>query len=71
MWAKFKGKKMKIALGIEYNESYFGWQRQASVERFKKKLESAVAFVANEECPIFCAGRTGRWCTCYRTGSAF
>ncbi|MFD0965769.1 tRNA pseudouridine(38-40) synthase TruA [Seminibacterium arietis] len=50
---------MKIALGIEYNgESYFGWQRQASVESVQEKLESAVAFVANEECPIFCAGRT-------------
>lgn len=49
---------MKIALGIEYNGThYFGWQRQANVTS-TGKLESAVSFVANEFCQIYCAGRT-------------
>ncbi len=50
---------MKIALGIEYNGThYFGWQRQANVTSVQEKLESAVSFVANEFCQIYCAGRT-------------
>lgn len=50
---------MKIALGIEYNgKNYFGWQKQEKVASVQECLEKAISFVANEECQIFCAGRT-------------
>lgn len=50
---------MKIALGIAYNgKHYFGWQRQEKVASVQAELEKAIAFVANEECAVFCAGRT-------------
>ncbi|PJG84082.1 tRNA pseudouridine(38-40) synthase TruA [Caviibacterium pharyngocola] len=50
---------MKIALGIEYNgKNYFGWQRQERVRSVQAELEKAISCVANEECQIFCAGRT-------------
>lgn len=50
---------MKIALGIEYNgTNYFGWQRQETVLSVQEELEKAISFVANENCQVFCAGRT-------------
>ncbi len=50
---------MKIALGIEYDGSYyFGWQRQDEVASVQQKLEEALSVVANEPIEIFCAGRT-------------
>ncbi|WP_040976385.1 tRNA pseudouridine(38-40) synthase TruA [Necropsobacter massiliensis] len=50
---------MKIALGITYNgKNYFGWQRQEKVTSVQAELERAIAFVADEECAVFCAGRT-------------
>ncbi|MDO5054838.1 tRNA pseudouridine(38-40) synthase TruA [Pasteurella oralis] len=50
---------MKVALGIQYNgKNYFGWQRQENVASVQQELEKAISFVANENCHIFCAGRT-------------
>ncbi|MCI7718097.1 tRNA pseudouridine(38-40) synthase TruA [[Pasteurella] aerogenes] len=50
---------MKIALGIEYNgKRYFGWQKQENLLTVQGELEKAIAFVANEPCQVFCAGRT-------------
>lgn len=49
----------KIALGIEYDGStYFGWQRQQSVDSIQERLESALSIIADEPINVFCAGRT-------------
>ena len=49
----------RIALGIEYyGAAYNGWQRQSSVPSIQASLEQAISKVANQQIPIFCAGRT-------------
>lgn len=50
---------MKIALGIEYDGSYFyGWQRQRIEPTVQQVLEDALSQVANEQITVQCAGRT-------------
>lgn len=50
---------MKIALGIEYDGSYFyGWQRQTVEPTVQQVLEEALSKVANETITVQCAGRT-------------
>ena len=51
---------MRIALGIEYDGSPFrGWQRQKhDTETIQEYLENALAFVADHEVSVVCAGRT-------------
>lgn len=56
---KILAEMRKIALGIEYDGSqYFGWQKQQSAVSVQAELEKAIAFVANQLCATFCAGRT-------------
>ncbi|WP_340618394.1 tRNA pseudouridine(38-40) synthase TruA [Xenorhabdus entomophaga] len=54
-----EAKRVKIALGIEYDGSrYYGWQRQQEVRSVQACLEKALSKVANEPISVFCAGRT-------------
>ncbi len=51
----------KIALCIEYDGSqFYGWQiqRKPPVITVQGELEKALAFVANREVKVYCAGRT-------------
>ncbi|MBI1425334.1 MAG: tRNA pseudouridine(38-40) synthase TruA [Gammaproteobacteria bacterium] len=49
----------RIALGIEYDGSrYCGWQYQDHSPSVQEKVEQALAFVANHEVRVSCAGRT-------------
>lgn len=50
---------MRIALGIEYDGSYFhGWQKQPGLRTVQGEIESAISKVANEPIQLHCAGRT-------------
>nr|WP_314265079.1 tRNA pseudouridine(38-40) synthase TruA [uncultured Moellerella sp.] len=52
-------KRLKIALGIEYDGSrYYGWQRQLDVTSVQGCLEAALTKIANEPINVLCAGRT-------------
>ena len=52
-------RKMKVALGVEYNGREFsGWQTQPGRPSVQESLERAVSLVANEEVGVVCAGRT-------------
>lgn len=52
---------MKIALGIEYDGTFFhGWQHQANVRSVQAELEKALGAVANTHVKVQCAGRTDR-----------
>jgi tRNA pseudouridine38-40 synthase len=49
----------RIALGIEYDGSYFrGWQKQTNVLSIQQTLEIALSQVAAESINTICAGRT-------------
>lgn len=49
----------RIALGVEYyGADYNGWHRQSSLPSIQASLEQAISKVANQQVPIFCAGRT-------------
>jgi len=49
----------RYAIGIEYSGSaYCGWQRQRHCESIQQHVESAIAFVANHDIKLACAGRT-------------
>lgn len=51
---------MKIALAVEYDGAeYHGWQRQKhDTETVQEKLETAIAYVANDSVNLVCSGRT-------------
>ncbi len=52
-------KRMRIALGVEYDGSqYHGWQAQTGLRTVQLVLEQALAKVADQEIGIVCAGRT-------------
>lgn len=50
---------VRIALGIEYDGSYFnGWQTQNGVRTVQETLEKALSKVADQPISVICAGRT-------------
>lgn len=51
---------MRLALGVEYNGTYFhGWQLQEEgVRTVQGEIERALSIVANHPVRVFCAGRT-------------
>lgn len=50
---------MRYAAGIEYaGTAYCGWQRQPHCDSVQARLEDAIAYVANHEIELVCAGRT-------------
>src|SRR3990167_7386576 len=52
---------MRVALGIEYDGSYFcGFQFQQGVPTVQERLESALSSVADFPIKLHCAGRTDR-----------
>lgn len=55
-------KKVRIALGVEYNgQNYQGFQKQShSSNTIQAELESALSKIANQEITIYCAGRTDK-----------
>lgn len=56
---KKKNKKIKIAIGIEYNgKNYSGWQKQINKSTIQYHLEKALSQIANHKIKIICAGRT-------------
>ena len=53
------GKRMRIALGVEYDGSaFYGWQSQPKLRTVQGCIEKAISKVANKEITIQCAGRT-------------
>lgn len=49
----------RLAMTIEYSgAAYCGWQRQSHSPSVQEHLERALAFVADEEINLVCAGRT-------------
>jgi tRNA pseudouridine38-40 synthase len=50
---------MRIALGLEYDGSYYhGWQRQSNGVSVQAAVEDAVSRVADHPVQLVCAGRT-------------
>ncbi len=50
---------MRIALGVEYEGTFFhGWQRQDGLITVQDALEKALSAVANHSVEVVCAGRT-------------
>lgn len=50
---------MRIALGIEYDGTYFhGWQHQEGLPTVQYALQKALTAVANHPIEVLCAGRT-------------
>ncbi len=50
---------VKYALGVEYRgTAYCGWQRQPHCDSIQQNLEAALAFVADHDVELVCAGRT-------------
>lgn len=50
---------MRIALGIEYNGSFYcGWQRQKNAESVQQYVEEAISKVADSPVVVQAAGRT-------------
>ncbi|MGO8755364.1 MAG: tRNA pseudouridine(38-40) synthase TruA [Gallionellaceae bacterium] len=50
---------MRIALGVEYDGSYFnGWQSQPDVPNVQDTLQAALSGIASEQVSIAAAGRT-------------
>ncbi len=52
-------KRMRIALGVEYDGTqYCGWQRQRNESTVQEQLEKVLSKIANEPIEVKCAGRT-------------